>query len=608
MANQAGGLAAVVSKGGTLLDAVKSTANGGVTPPSSSTTNNSQVGNFGGKVITGDGSQSYDSLSKPAPEMHFDPTQGRYTSANPEYDANITKYGIPIGPDGRPNFDQANNEIRKMFGLPEMQYSNGVKMYKDPATGRWIADPNSSRSTPTPGPSYSGTGVPGYANNQVENNTPALGERPEATIRNMASENPGAFIPTTSNGMRGRLSLFDPKISNPTLDTEKTNQDIKDINKNIPQVNKPGTVNAGGLELGRDPGQKFDVRNTDTISQIQSALSSSDSELLRALASRIHTSEKGEGRGAGFIGGFGSRQEATNALMQLQKSLDPEVLKNLKISVEQNKANGKFQIQFRGDVIPQSTSVTNPDEAPGGVIDQANDATTNANAFNQELRDLIGQMIIQAQLNKSGTHSAAQDALGREIPGVGETSPEQEAQVQRQIEAMRQRGVEQISRDFNTNVRGISADLLNRGFASSNVVEPNLEEGAFRPADVQSRDLMRELVTQENSIRDSIANRQNAAVTTLNNINEPGFPTNVPGVEQYQPGTFTPKATYQDITNLAELFMAKIPGMDQAAAVELAKSVIAANSQFIASPSGASQVVTAASGIASGAAQGYAGK
>lgn len=562
------------------------------------------LNSFGGKVIQGDGAKSYEQLAGNQGDFHYNPQTGRHESANADMTNKAIQYGLPIGADGNINFDSANNEIRKMFGLPEMKTENGIRMYKDPITGQWVADPNAKAGTVTaPGVQQAprsnenpyDRGI--ITNNGITTDT----NSPESVLRSSVAENPGGFIPSTNSNLRGRSSLFGLNTQQPGVKASEVNKDVKEtIGKggSVPKVNKPGSVQAGGIKLGYEPGNKYDARGNDLVGQIQTFLKGSDSGTLNALADRIHFSAKGEGRGAAYIGGFGSEREANAAMAELQKSLDPELLGNLKISVDRNPANGKYQIQFRGDVIPAEVVSENKDEAPGGPIDNNIKSVEASNAFNQQLRDLVGQMIIQAQMNKGKTHGAAQDALGREIPGVGETSPEQEAEVQRQIQAFKDRGVEQIGRDFNTNVRGISADLLNRGFAGSNVVQPNLEEGAFRPADIGKRDLLRELVTQENAIRDSIANRQNAAVNTLNDINEPGFPTNVPGVTQLQQGTFTPKATFADAAELAKIFLVTIPGMDQQTALELAKSYIDANSETIASPGIGTQILTAGSNIA----------
>ena len=516
--------------------------------------------------------KSYDELSTTNPGVHFDNNYNPIGSTAQQNEVLGTQ-GLPLDGYGNIDFERASASQRAAFGLPEFRIHDGVKMFKDSKSGQWINEPTKPDINSTI---------------QASSNTPPQAEQAPNLIK------PKMF---------SMVNIEDPDQNI----AGQSNPDIKSIGKNIPKVNTTSSSNIGGQEIDITSGtEKFDARGQDTAGQLQNFLSSSQDPKMQELINRIHYGAQGKGKGAAYIGGFANEREANAAIKILNDELIAQgspLAGKLIFSTDKGSKPGNIRIEIRGGLLgPEGIQAPNKDAAEGGVIDKSTEATTSANDFNQMIRDIIGQEILKTQQQKSANFTQASDALSREIPGVGETSPEQEAQVQRQLEAIRSGGMEQILRDLNLRTRGVSADLQNSGFSGSSFDKYAFEEGVDRPTNLDARGLMRELIAQENTIRDSVANRQNAGVDTLNKIREPEFPSNIPGVNQYQTGTFTPKEGISQFANLMEILV-KQKGMDAQMATEIAKAIIAAESQQVVSPTLGSQLLGAGTSVAGVAAK-----
>ena len=153
------------------------------------------------------------------------------------------------------------------------------------------------------------------------------------------------------------------------------------------------------------------------------------------------------------------------------------------------------------------------------------------------------------------------------------------------------------------------SDLVTSGFTGSpEIVNANNEINnmQFRDARNELQDTLAKAAFEGGK---TLSDQRVQELQALSGVGAPEYPSNIPGLEQLQQGTFAPKMTAQDFINMSELFGFKIPATQQGNLIQLINGILGSQSGF-ATPSAISQIMTAISGTAgkiAGAKAGSAG-
>lgn len=375
-------------------------------------------------------------------------------------------------------------------------------------------------------------------------------------------------------------------------DAPAAKQDFNDLQGSIPKVNVPSTVNTPGGSIYYNPGGKANLRGQRLAKQIRGF--------------GLGHKTKGIKGGGAKVGGFGSVQEADAYINSLKGAAGTQgtgAFNDVDYEIRQGKKG--FKVLAKAKNRQREVNFTQPqavdgqgnpiDNPVGNQVDTVNDINT----YVRQLYENLYPKIQQGAEKRADTYSGIQDSLGREAAGVGELSPEQQAQIDSQLAAAESRGTRLIRNKLMGDVRGITADLRGSGFASSNLADINLQEGAYNTAEDAYGKLGEDLASQEQNIRNSIAERQNAGVETLSNIANAQAPE-MTQAQQLQDGTFQRMPTMAEITALSRLYNLDIPGQDQQAMLELMKTIIG-NQSAIQTPSAWGQLLGAGATVAGGA-------
>ncbi len=224
--------------------------------------------------------------------------------------------------------------------------------------------------------------------------------------------------------------------------------------------------------------------------------------------------------------------------------------------------NGGWNVVFKKSDFISNLKINEP----AGNQENITNQTETVNTVNEGVQDIIKQilpLILQSQQTQGKTFAAAAEGLGREIPGVGETSPEQEAQVTRGMDAFRGEQLEAIERAMQERTNAHRMNLKSKGMLNSSLEGQIYENDVERPSNLDARGLVRSLAQEEQNIRNSIAGRQNAGVDTLGKIGAPQFPSNVPKPAELQEGTFQKTPSLAEQTQLLTLISYLMPKADQ---------------------------------------------
>ena len=430
------------------------------------------------------------------------------------------------------------------------------------------------------------------------------------------SRSPVTNPPSTSGGpeQHFRNSMVDIEVVKPDTSTlpQDAGQAIKGLPKGDRNIDKPQSFGEeGGTQLDASgQASKFKPKQTPgAFNTLLSTLQSFDPNIAKL-------TKKGDQYFANILMDFPNTPEGQAAahakaeeIEQYLKSSGIINMDKLEVGVTYNK-DGKIKLVVRGGT-SGGTGAQFTEPEGGTPADEAFGKTMD---YNDQILALT-EMLTGSAGNRAKSFAEAQQALMKQIQGIDSDSAIQKDALNQMLEVEGRQGLESISRDFNMNTRGVSADLMNRGFGKSNLMytDPNtgepagvaFEEGVQRPSQMALREL------NDAIIKNRFGGMQQIQSNAINKLNAVGGITgpsaDVPGLAQPAAGTFAPEVTPQDILAAAELFGFKIPATQQGHFVDLIKSLIDAQSA-VASPTAGAQILNAVGGNAGTATSVLVGK
>ncbi len=514
-------------------------------------------------------------------------------------------------------FDAQGNPIQMAPGYSPSNYMGqaGNQFITNPQ-GQIIRREDFDKTIP--GVMYQAQGQ-GFSPQVRSNAEAALGisgqaDKPAGYFANKAANTPGTDIkPTIERNLRAQTEISTgglfPTTGNTFYpDTQTGVQAVNAFAGVAGKVDKSFNSDLGAYNLSYSPADKFKGQGKEVPKQLNDFIK----ENAKTLGLGALDAKDGGDWAAALHGEWKSETEAANAAKKIEATIAssaPNTSDLRRLDFKAKLKNGKWVIAATGSTTTSQLSFTEK-KAPAGQqtpTDKVTDQVLNQNDQLAALMKFFSEQTQNAAQQRGNSYKLAQEQLANSIQGINAGSESQRSNLMNSLMVPARQGLDELNRGARLNTRNIGENLLQHGFGSSNLgyvdssgnlQGPAFEEGVTHPYDRGLYDLGNTLTQNLFSGENQIQQNSIQKLQALAGISGPEFPSNVPKLEQLQPGTFSPKITPADMMALVKTFAADRPIADQQLIANIAQSVLN-NAGAVTAPGTGSQLLTAGSNVAS---------